>query len=935
MKYIKHRFAKSIIFFLKPCLFFICVSFITACDSVDGLEPHEYIEKAKGYMLEGEVMSSIIELKNALQKEASLPEARWLLGQAYLKIENGSAAYKEFEQALMLGYDDPAFEVVMVKSLLLSGKFDEVISKTSNLTVKDSNYALLIALRGDAQLSQRQLDKALFSYKLALSSDNASFRARLGLARVMLLQKKLVEAGQYLDEAKQLSTEDENVWVLLGQLAFMQGKYGDSKQAFLKAIELSKYNVRTRLGLVPVLFALKEYALIQQHLQVVEKMYPNHPMLKYYQAYIALQAEDTETPKEILRNNLQKFPTHSESLFLLGQILYKENNLEQSKGLLLKLVNIAPDNLSGIKLLASIQFKQKQTNEAVITLEKALKIEPNDSQLLLLLGSAYISSGELERGSQLLEKATKLKPESAGMHTQFAFGLLAVGDTERAVSELNAAIALAPNELRANILLFMTHMRSNEFDAAITVANQLFENQPDNPVPHNLLGAAYVGKGENEAAMREYEQALELKADFTPAMANLAKLHIKQGNIKRAEQRYRDILDVDQNNIEALISLARIEAEQNNTDKMAKLLQQARKANITSLEPRLLLGKYYYQLGDLNNLFDVVNEAVALSPDNPQAVMLLAQAQRLARNNHKALSTLEALLKVYPDNVDVLIEMSQVYLNMGNLSAAKPLLDTVLVKQPNHYKASRLAMSLALRRKDYLLAREHFNVIKQAFPDKKELGQLDGRILFQEGKIEKAINAFEKALEVNETQAVTAQLAEAYLANGNQVQASSVLNDWIENHENNSQAQLLLASIYLQQQKYGQAIDLHKQLLDKHPKHVVAMNNLAWLYFESDDLEQASILAQKAYELAPESPEVADTLGWLMIQQGKTESGLELLDGAHKAAPESADIHYHMAAALAAAGDKTRALIELNTLLKNHNTFSERDKAEKLLKSIQ
>lgn len=912
-----------------------CVSLIIACDSIGGLEPHEYIEKAKTYMSHGEIPSAIIELKNALKKEANLPEARWLLGVAHLKIENGTAAYKEFREAKALGYDAPFFESEMLKSLLFSGKSSEVIRRTDSLEEDEPNYGLLIALRGDAQFRQREFEQALSSYRQSLSVDDDSIRARLGLARLMLLQNRLDKANQYLEEAKHLASEDENIWILLGQHAFMQKKYEDSKQAFLKAIELSKYNARARLGIAPALLKLKQNDFVLGHLQIVEKIFPNHPTLKYYQAYIVLQSGDAGKAKETLRNNLQAFSNHTESLFLLGQILYKENELEQAKELLLNLVNIAPEHILGIKLLASIQFRQKKINEVIDTLEEALVIEPNDPQLLASLGSAYISSGELEKGSRLLEEATRLTPDSVRARTQFAVGLLAAGETERAVSELNAAIKLDPEASRANLLLFMTHMRNREFDAAIDVANKLAKKQPDNPVPYNLIGATYVSKDETELAIQAFEQALKLKADFTPAMANLAKLHIRQGDIKRGSQWYKDILKFEQDNLEALLNLSKFEAEQNNTTKMLELLERARKTNATALEPRVLLGRHYYFQGDLDGLTTMVNESLAIAPDDPKVMLLLAQAQRLAKDDRKALSTIEQLSEDYPDNIDVLLEKGQLYISMGDFSTGKSILDGILKQQPNHYRTSLLAMNLAIKGKDYLLARKHFNVIKTSYPDEKEILQLEGRILLKEGNLTKAINVFEKALAINESQTVALHLANAYLANGEQTRAASLLNDWIKKHDNNAQAKFLLSSIYLEQQKTEQAIDLLKELIVQHPKHVVAMNNLAWLYFEQNNLEQANKLAQKAYELAPKSPSVMDTLGSIMIEQDKTEFGLELLKSAHKAAPESADIHYHMASALIATGDIKQAVLELNELLRKHGSFAEREEAEALLNSIQ
>lgn len=52
-------------------------------------------------------------------------------------------------------------------------------------------------------------------------------------------------------------------------------------------------------------------------------------------------------------------------------------------------------------------------------------------------------------------------------------------------------------------------------------------------------------------------------------------------------------------------------------------------------------------------------------------------------------------------------------------------------------------------------------------------------------------------------------------------------------------------------------------------------------------------------------------------------------------APENHDIRYHWAAGLALAGDETEAREELELLLSMEQSFTERESAESLLKTLQ
>ena len=71
--------------FKIPVLVFLSL-FIVACDSE--LTVQEHILNAKDFEESGEIKASVIELKNALQKNPENIEARWMLGRIYLDAGN-------------------------------------------------------------------------------------------------------------------------------------------------------------------------------------------------------------------------------------------------------------------------------------------------------------------------------------------------------------------------------------------------------------------------------------------------------------------------------------------------------------------------------------------------------------------------------------------------------------------------------------------------------------------------------------------------------------------------------------------------------------------------------------------------------------------------------------------------------------------------------
>ena len=56
------------------------------CDRVGGDTEQAHLQRAKDFKAEGKLQSSVIELKNTLQKNRDNAEARWLLGAIYVDL---------------------------------------------------------------------------------------------------------------------------------------------------------------------------------------------------------------------------------------------------------------------------------------------------------------------------------------------------------------------------------------------------------------------------------------------------------------------------------------------------------------------------------------------------------------------------------------------------------------------------------------------------------------------------------------------------------------------------------------------------------------------------------------------------------------------------------------------------------------------------------
>ena len=125
----------------------ISLILVSACSFFPGDTPEPHIEKARIFIAENNLNAGILELKNALQIESNLPEARWMLGKIYLQTGNGAAAFKEISQAQSLGFRDPQLDSLLLQVMLLQRRYEDILDKTYTDEVMSTET---LVLRGKA-----------------------------------------------------------------------------------------------------------------------------------------------------------------------------------------------------------------------------------------------------------------------------------------------------------------------------------------------------------------------------------------------------------------------------------------------------------------------------------------------------------------------------------------------------------------------------------------------------------------------------------------------------------------------------------------------------------------------------------------------------------------------------------------------------------------
>jgi putative PEP-CTERM system TPR-repeat lipoprotein len=898
----------------------------------------ELVQRAKQYQAAGDMKASMIELKNALQQNPKNAEARLLLGELYLLIGNGASAEKELAWAQKLGVSGDQVRYLLGRALIQQHLYQDVLTKFENVDV--TSRPNILVLRGDAYLGLGKNKEARSSYQQALVLDPGNASALMGLAKISIAVNDYKAAVNIINKVVRQSPKLGDAWILKGKLENIEADYSQAQSSFHKAIALEANNLVTlvgleaRAGLAKALISQQKFTEAEKHVAYLLDVAPLHPISNYLAALLAYDQKQYIKARDHLQTLLKTYPNYMPGIFLLGGINYALGNYEQAEQQLTQIVLDKPDLLAARLLLARVHLHQAQAERALDVLEPALEKMPNDARLLSLAGQAALQEGNIERGKHYLKNAVANAPQEAGLRAQLAMMYLAEDNDEQAIKELETAVAAGNAPKREHVLLILSYLRKKDYDKAIANTKKLLDEDGQSAYLLNLLGVIYAAKGDNSRSREAYEASLAIDADYTPAILNIAKLDMKEGRLDVARERLERILVKHEHNVSAMMALARLADISKDKEQAVKWLERAREAQSSAVAPRLILARYYLQSRKYDMARDVVDEIIAVQPNNLSALITRGKIGLETRDYNAAVSTFKQIIKLKPVAV-AYYWLGIAQFRANDQTASRASLEKAIQLDPANLKAASLLVTLDMKAGKSSDAMGRVNDIQKHYPQSPVGFELAGDIFTLSKADAKAINAYELAqAKGGGSRVLLKQVLVIRRSQGNAV-ADNKLKSWLVTHGKDSAVRYALASAYNIEGKRVLAIQEYRHLVEVAPESVVALNDLAWLLSEEEDgLAEAERLITKAYNLQPESGPVLDTLGWILLQRGDIKSALTFLQQASRKLPNNQEAQYHLAVALAKSGKQEEAKTILRRIAESGRDFVGKEDAKRLLDSL-
>jgi len=417
---------------------------------------------------EPRVAEKLTRLSRAVIADKKNPEVWGRLGSLYLASGFDAEALECFAVATRLSPGD--FRWPYLSGYALRDRNPDVaLSYYESAEQLSDKYPALFLRKADLLLRLDRNDGAASEYRRALELDPASSHARLGLARIALLENRPEDALEMLQQALELQPRH---WEVARALAQTYAALGNVDEA-------RKLNALDRPGTVAT--------------------EPEDPVV----AAVWQGAVDSNTM--LMRGA---------DALLSGQPDEAVANFEE-------VVALRPDSAEHHRWLADAYAASGRGADAQVSYERALAIDPESIPALMGLGATQLAGGQYREAQRNLQRAVELDKDEAMANFLLGSAQELNGETELAVQSYRAAARL-DSQLTAAWAGLGRTVEASDSDAATGAWERVVEQAPSDRAARQRLVSLQLSRGDHAAAIETLERGLRIHPGDADASRQLA-----------------------------------------------------------------------------------------------------------------------------------------------------------------------------------------------------------------------------------------------------------------------------------------------------------------------------------------------------------------------------------------------------------------------------
>jgi tetratricopeptide (TPR) repeat protein len=757
---------------------------------------------------------------------------------------------------------------------------------------------------------------------------------------------ELFEQGNYVKarlefkNVLQIDPKEARAYYMSGQIEEKEQNWERAYALFLRTVELDpKLNeAQVHLGRLYALSGQPEKAL--EAAAVALDINPNDSTALALKGLARLRMGEKDTAISELKAALELDPKNLDALSLLSTLYADQGQMDKAIALAKQGLDQHPDRIASYLLVAQLYERSGNVEGTLGILQKIIQLEPDEIQHRVRLASYYLDKQQASKAEQVLQRAVKDLPENIDAKLALVELLNRQDNKSGAEAALKAFVAEAPDTYSLQLALAHLYAQTDR-------------------------------KGEAESVLRQVIEQADRSEDGVEARVRLAKLLITEKSEDQALKLVEDALKLHPKEKEALLLRAAIFLANNDLAGSIADLRTLLKEDPTNVKAYRLKARVHLKKNEIALARQSLEDAIKAQPQEAAANYELVNLLLKSGKRDEALTVLEKMRRYVPDDIKVLVTLSQLYSQNQNWGEVEKLADSLMAKHPENASGYFYAGLVHQQNGQHLEAITAFEKSLVIKPNAVEplIGLAKSQIAIDQPAA--ALQRVQKVIEINPDHLLALNLeGEILLAQKRNSEAEAIFNqvielnpEWVipynnllkikqfEEDESGVRAILekgfekthdprlgiILALNYEKTGDNEEAREVYEKLLQREPGFALAANNLAMLLLKSEPdqsaLDKALELVKK-FELS-ENPFYLDTLGWTYLKRGEPGLAVPVLERAVRTKGSVPEIDYHLGIAYHQLGRTADAVEKLKSATAPESQFAGMEEAKALLEELQ
>jgi len=733
---------------------------------------------------------------------------------------------------------------------------------------------------------------------------------------------ELLEAGDY-DRA---IVEFRNVFRLNGNhrearhaLAdTLLTHYNDKQQAYSQYLRIAEQyadDLEARIVLSEIAFSSTNWDEVERHGAKAEELAPDRDRVKAIAIARNYRAAALEKDDAALRDQTRTATA---------------------------LLDTIPENVILRTILLDSYTREGDIDDALTEIDWLLERDPNNvlmwRQRLRLLSQKEDYAG-IE--AQLQDMVKRFPDDIANKQAMIRFYMSRdqVSNAEAFLRQL-ATEAPDDNGPRLDLVRFLAQVSGR--DAAREAIAEIIPEVSD-PIPFRVILAGIdFDEGLRDKAIQALEDILSdneaseqdgVSEQINDVKVTLARMLVTMENNVGARARVEEVLVNDPGHAEALKMRAAWLVGGDDTDGAIAALRSALDTNPNDAAAMTLMAQAYTRAGRSELAQEFLALAVDASGNAPAETIRYARFLISEERYLPAEDILLPALRLAPQNLDILLNLGQLYMRMGDFSRVEQVIRTIrqlsdpqaqaaadtleaerlnqqsgpqeaigyLQELANSADASLASQILLVRAQlannDVESARALAEKLSQDNPDNPQLKVTLATTEALSGNLETAEEIYLELMEENpNVSSLALALSQLKARQGDPDAAKQVLAEALEKMPQDINLLWARASYLERDGDIEGAIAIYEDLYEANSNQLVVANNLASLLSayrtDPDSLDRAWRIARRFKDT--KEPALQDTYGWIEHQRGNSDVAVDYLESAAQVLVNDPLVQYHL-----------------------------------------